>query len=240
MPVARPLIRHLSSLRKLTVLSGDEDSVFPGNIDGKPLSKEVIIERFYRALEKARIERNRRNLVPHSFRHYFVSRASRDLPSEIVNLLSGHLTDVAAATAASEKAVVLAERQMPVVEKPSAGKTVKTVLTPVVDSGAAAAAESINGASAKIGRFMQTKGLGDNYQALVCIGLDGITFAASDPSYLNVNVSAREYFKTALAGAVNAGEAGLNTVTKKPFAPFAAPIRRTGPQGVNNERKRSE
>jgi methyl-accepting chemotaxis protein len=74
-------------------------------------------------------------------------------------------------------------------------------------------------------RFMQTKGLGDSYQVLVCIGVDGVTFAASDPAFVNIDLSGREYFKAALAGAVNAGEAGLNKVTKKPFAPFAAPIR---------------
>ena len=134
---------------------------------------------------------------------------------------------IAAAVAASERSVVPGDRQAPVAEKPPAGKTIagKTVPAPAVDSRDAAAAESINRASAKIGRFMLTKGLGDNYQALVCIGLDGTAFAASDPSYLNVNVSGREYFRTALTGAVNAGEAGLNTLTKKPFAPFAAPIR---------------
>ena len=42
-------------------------------------------------------------------------------------------------------------------------------------------------ANEKLNRFMQTKGLGDNYQVLVCAGLNGVTFAASDPSYLNVN-----------------------------------------------------
>ena len=95
----------------------------------------------------------------------------------------------------------------------------------MADNGNAAVAGLTERANEKLNRFMQTKGLGDNYQVLVCAGLNGVTFAASDPSYLNVDVSDRGYFKTAMAGAVNAGEAGLNAVTKKPFAPFAAPIR---------------
>ncbi len=134
---------------------------------------------------------------------------------------------VAAANAASEKQAVLVEKPAPTPEKPATGKVVagKAAPAPVTDNTAAVAGELIDRVNAKMKRFMQTKGLGDNYQVLVCIGLDGVTFAASDPSYLNVNLSGREYFKTALAGEVNAGEAGLNTVTKKPFAPFAAPIR---------------
>ncbi len=133
---------------------------------------------------------------------------------------------IAAARVVSEKAGVGAETQAPIVEKPAAGKAAsgKAAPVPVTDNGAAAA-ELLNRASAKMSRFMQTKGLGDNYQVLVCIGLDGVSFAASDPAYLNVNLSERGYVKTALAGTVNAGAAGLNTVTKKPFAPFAAPIR---------------
>jgi methyl-accepting chemotaxis protein len=133
---------------------------------------------------------------------------------------------IAAARAVSEKAVVSTEKQPAVAEKPVAEKGIagKATPAPVADGGAALSAESVNRAGAKLNRFMQTKGLGDNYQVVVCVGLNGIVFAASDPAFLNVNVSERGYFKTALAGTVNVGEAGLNTVTKKPFAPFAAPI----------------
>jgi methyl-accepting chemotaxis protein len=133
---------------------------------------------------------------------------------------------VAAARAASEKPAVSAEKPAPTPEKPATGKIVlsKAAPAPVADSAAAVEGDLIDRASAKLSRFMQTKGLGDNYQVLVCIGLDGVPFAASDAAFLNVNLSDRAYFKTALAGMVNAGEAGLNKVTKKPFAPFAAPI----------------
>jgi methyl-accepting chemotaxis protein len=133
---------------------------------------------------------------------------------------------VAAAKAVSEKPAVAAEMQTPVAEKPITGKAgfSKAASAPVIDSGTATE-ELVNRADAKMNRFMQTKGLGDSYQLLACAGLDGIVFAASDPAFLHVNISDREYFKAALAGTVNAGEAGLNKVTKKPFTPFAAPIR---------------
>jgi integrase len=72
----------------------DDDYVFPGNVEGQPLSKETIIERFHAALAKASINLDRsRNLVPHSFRHSFITKISRILPPELVNMLSGHASD---------------------------------------------------------------------------------------------------------------------------------------------------
>jgi methyl-accepting chemotaxis protein len=59
----------------------------------------------------------------------------------------------------------------------------------------------------------------------MCVGLDGVPFAATDPAYLAVNFSDRSYVKDALSGYANTGSPALNKVTKKPFAPFAAPIR---------------
>jgi methyl-accepting chemotaxis protein len=87
------------------------------------------------------------------------------------------------------------------------------------------AAELLGGVDEKLRQFVHTKGLGDGYQALLVIGLDGVSVAASDMNYVGVNVSDSQYFKDAMAGEVNAGAAALNQVTKKPFTPFAAPIR---------------
>jgi len=131
---------------------------------------------------------------------------------------------VAAARAISEKSAVPVEKQTAAAEKSVTGRIGSGKAAPSTDNTEVTGGP-VERASAKMTRFMQTKGLGDNYQVLVCIGLDGVTFAASDPSFLNVNLSERQYFKTALGGEVNAGQAGLNTVTKKPFTPFAAPIR---------------
>jgi len=89
----------------------------------------------------------------------------------------------------------------------------------------AQAAELVSGVDAKLQQFVHTKGLGDGYQALLVIGLDGVSVAASDMNYVGVNVADSQYFKDAMTGEVNAGAAALNQVTKKPFTPFAAPIR---------------
>ena len=59
----------------------------------------------------------------------------------------------------------------------------------------------------------------------MCVGTDGVAFAASDPSYVGVNFADRAYFKAALAGTANAGAAVISKVTNKPVVPVAAPIR---------------
>ena len=110
----------------------------------------------------------------------------------------------------------------------------KIVLTLSLDTGIVGAAgagkpgvHAVQGSDvdAKLREFVHTKGLGDGYQALLVIGTDGVSVAASDMNYVGVNVADSRYFKDAMAGAVNAGAAALNQVTKKPFTPFAAPIR---------------
>ena len=132
---------------------------------------------------------------------------------------------VAAANAVSAKTPVEAEETP--AEKPAAGKGASAKTAPVAsaEGGVAVGGGAANRATAKLNHFIRTQGLGESYQVLLCIGTDGVSFAASDPSFVNVDVSGRGYFKTAMEGTVNVGEAGLNTVTKKPFAPFAAPIR---------------
>ncbi len=88
------VVTHLAHWQKQSAPSKKEDFVFPGRKPGCPLSKEWIIERFYLGLKSAGINQDgRRNLVPHSFRHTFISRLSSELPPEVINLLSGHSTD---------------------------------------------------------------------------------------------------------------------------------------------------
>ena len=72
--------------------------------------------------------------------------------------------------------------------------------------------------------FKQAKGLGEGYETIMCVGTDGVAFAASDPSYVGVNFADRPYIKTALAGTANAGAAVISRVTKRPVVPVAAPI----------------
>ena len=133
---------------------------------------------------------------------------------------------VAAANAVAEKATVIAETSAPAPKMPSASKIGASKTVPAsTNTAPAGTAELVNRVNAKLERFVQTKGLGDGYQGVVVLGLDGFSFAASDHRFIGVDTSDRQYFKDALPGAVNAGAAGLNKVTKKPFTPFAAPIR---------------
>ena len=110
--------------------------------------------------------------------------------------------------------------------------TLNLSIDPDIVAAASALAEKPGAATDRVGvvdarlqEFVHTKGLGDGYQALLVIGLDGVSVAASDMNYIGVNVADSQYFKDAIAGGVNAGAAALNQVTKKPFTPFAAPIR---------------
>ncbi|HET6452476.1 MAG TPA: methyl-accepting chemotaxis protein, partial [Spirochaetia bacterium] len=101
--------------------------------------------------------------------------------------------------------------------------------TPKAGSAATAAPGRSAAASrvdAKLRTFLQTKDLGEDYQMIVCAAPDGRTFAASDPAAIGISIADRPYFAAALAGQVNTGSVGLNKITSKPFAPFAAPIRR--------------
>jgi integrase len=84
----------LSRWKEQSARNHDDDYVFPGIASGRPLSKETVIERFHAALLRAGINLDgSRNLVPHSFRHSFVTKISRILPPDVVNMLSGHSTD---------------------------------------------------------------------------------------------------------------------------------------------------
>jgi len=111
-------------------------------------------------------------------------------------------------------------------------------IDPDIIAAAAALAEAGNGAqkgpstadlvdrvNTKLATYAKTKGIGESYLVIVCLGMDGVTFAASDPSSYGVNASDRQFWKTAMEGTLNVGVPSLNKVSQKPQAPFAAPIR---------------
>jgi methyl-accepting chemotaxis protein len=106
----------------------------------------------------------------------------------------------------------------PVTEK-SAGPGKKT---------AAAAVETpdrIGKAAERLAEVKKAKGLGEGYETVMCVGADGVAFAATDPAYVGVSFADRAYIKTALGGTPNAGAAVISKVTNKPVVPVAAPIR---------------
>ena len=127
------------------------------------------------------------------------------------------------AAAAAEKPAAVVETEEPAQTVQAKGKGAAVKPAPAV-AAPPSSSELLSRVSARFERIVQTKGLGEGFQTLIVIGSDGTTIAGSDPKFVGVDISDRQYFKDAMAGNVNAGAAALNKVTQKPFAPFAAPI----------------
>ena len=100
---------------------------------------------------------------------------------------------------------------------------------PAVKGGKAAAAgptaaELASRADQKLKAIAATKGLGESYEGLVIIAPDGRCIVSSNPKGAGVDLSDRDYFKTAMAGRLNAGQTARSKVTNMPITPVAAPI----------------
>ncbi|MBU2510666.1 HAMP domain-containing protein [bacterium] len=110
--------------------------------------------------------------------------------------------------------------------------TISTSISPevvatmtILDSdGKEAAAENIKNLNSYFEKFAATKGLGEKTQVIAAVSKEGIVVAASAAKYGGVSIADRGYFKVALGGKANIGEAALNKVTGKPFISLAAPI----------------
>ena len=105
-------------------------------------------------------------------------------------------------------------------------------LAAVTAKGPQGAEEELRLASEALRTVTQAKGLGENLQASLCIGLDGVVLAASSADYLGVSMVDRQYFQDARRGEANLGEAALNKVTGEPFVPVATPLMGPGGQPV--------
>ena len=86
------------------------------------------------------------------------------------------------------------------------------------------AQNTIELATSRLVELKGAKGLGESYETVMCVGTDGVAFAASDPAYVGTSFSDRAYIKAALSGTPNAGEAVISKATGKPVVPVAAPI----------------
>jgi methyl-accepting chemotaxis protein len=78
--------------------------------------------------------------------------------------------------------------------------------------------------SDRLVQLIQSRDVAQGYAAFVCAGTDGMAFAATDSSYAKLSMADSEYFKTALGGTTNVGQAMLSKVTGKPVVPVASPI----------------
>ena len=131
---------------------------------------------------------------------------------------------------AEEKKIALSLSVDPdIVAAAQAAAAPATETAPAVKGGkTAAAGPTTAGLVARVDRKLKalaaTKGLGESYQKMGVLSLDGRCFVSSDPSAVGVDFSERDYFKTAMTGKVNAGAAAISKVSNKPFTPVAAPI----------------
>lgn len=117
------------------------------------------------------------------------------------------------------------EGEVKLVTDLSVGNTTIRAATSVAEKGFENSKEEVNALNQKLVTFSKTKGLGENSQVVIAVGLDGKIFAASKPdAYTGVSIADRQYFKDAAAGHKNIKYAGVNKVTKKLFMPVAVPI----------------
>ncbi len=116
------------------------------------------------------------------------------------------------------------KEEMKIAQNRAGDAVITDAAAAVAEKGAAAAQPLIQKVTQNLVAF---RARGDNaslYQAVICTGLNGVVWGASDPKYVGVSVADRDYIKQALAGKLNGGTAALNKVTGKPFAAVAAPI----------------
>ncbi len=114
--------------------------------------------------------------------------------------------------------------ELRVVKDLSVGNSTIRAASAIARSGIQGAAAEIADLNQKLKVFGETEGLKENSQVVVAADQRGVIFAASDPKFIGVSVADRGYFKDAIAGKGNIGDAALNKVTNQPFVPIAQPI----------------
>lgn len=114
--------------------------------------------------------------------------------------------------------------EMKVVLNLSVEDSVVKAATAATQYGSKNASDEISQVNELLKRFGETNGLRDNSQVAIVTGSDGTIIGASDAKYIGVSIANRQYFKDAIAGRENIGEANLNKVTNQPFVPLAAPV----------------
>src|SRR5208283_3464743 len=83
-------------------------------------------------------------------------------------------------------------------------------------------------ANAQIAPFRNVRALASAYEALNIVDGKGVVFVSSDPKAIGLDVTARDYFKNAIAGHSNIGTSVLSKVTQRPMTPIATPIMTEG------------
>jgi len=110
----------------------------------------------------------------------------------------------------------------------SVGNAVVKAARAVSKKGAKNARNEVESLNHRLLAISHATGSENNSQVILAAGPDGKIFAASQEEYLGVSIADRQYFKDAISGRTNIGQANLNKVTGEPFVPIAVPIYSSG------------
>jgi methyl-accepting chemotaxis protein len=119
----------------------------------------------------------------------------------------------------SETRTALTLANNPVVKAAFVARTLK---------GPEAAAAEVTAANAQIEPFRAVKEIAGAYEAVNLVSSDGIVYVSSSAAAVGVDVTTREYYKTAMAGQNNVGSVTVSKVTGKLVTPIAVPVRVDG------------
>jgi methyl-accepting chemotaxis protein len=139
--------------------------------------------------------------------------------AEMIDRVFAEEQKIALSLAADPDVVAAAEAVGSAAAEPMpAARGGKSVATGLTEAGLVARADQ------KLKAIAATKGFGEAYEGLLVAAPDGRIFISTNPGGVGVNISDRDYFKTAMAGTANVGAAARSKVTNKPVTPVIAPI----------------
>ncbi|WP_041384337.1 tyrosine-type recombinase/integrase [Sphaerochaeta pleomorpha] len=84
---------YLEHCKASTPFSDSDDLIFYGNNGNRHIMGKTLQNRFQKALQKAEIKTDGRNLVIHSFRHSYNTLLRNVLPIDILQATTGHSSE---------------------------------------------------------------------------------------------------------------------------------------------------
>ncbi len=94
-PIPQITSRHLDRLIRKTRIRDPTDLVFSGVNSRTPIDHKLILQKLYAALEAigiSSVERKKRNITFHSWRHFFNTLCRTKVPDSILKRITGHRT----------------------------------------------------------------------------------------------------------------------------------------------------
>jgi methyl-accepting chemotaxis protein len=117
------------------------------------------------------------------------------------------------------------EAEMKLARELSGNDAAVTACLAVASNGAKNSVNEINTVSEVLTEFMEKKGLGETYDAVIVSDTDGVIFADGNKGqYSGLSIADRDYFRSSITGSANVGKPAINKITKEPFVGIAAPV----------------